>query len=69
MMKEMGMVQSGQLDVEDAGTRGADWPTVTNIGVRPGYNGMQARVEQYISEASPVQFGRFADWNSALLLF
>ena len=67
-LEEMRMVQSGQLSIEDIGTRDSDWPTVSNIGVRPGYNGMQARVQPYISEASPTAYGQFIDWNSAFQL-
>lgn len=67
-IEEMRMVQSGQLMIEDIGTRGADWPTITNVTVNPGYDGMRARVQPNISEQSPTRYGRFIDWNSAVLL-
>lgn len=67
-LEEMRMVQCGQLAIEDIGTRGADWPTVTNLRVNPGYDGMQARVEPNISEQTPRSFGQYIDWNSALVL-
>lgn len=67
-IEEMRMVQSGQLALEDCGTRGSDWPTVTNITVNPGYDGMRARVQPNISEGTPTAYNQFIDWNSAVLL-
>lgn len=67
-IEEMRMVQAGQLSLEDIGTRGADWPTVTNVIVNPAYSGMRARVQTNISEQTPTNYSRFVDWNSALLL-
>ena len=67
-IEELRMVQSGQLSIEDIGTRGIDWPTVTNITVNPGYDGMRARVEPNISEQTPTAYGQFIDWSSAALL-
>lgn len=65
---EMAMVQTGQLSIEDIGTRGVDWPTVTNIVVNPGYDGMRARVEPNISEQTPTGYSQYIDWNSAVRL-
>lgn len=65
---EMQQVQVGQLSLEDIGTRGVDWPTVTNIIVNPGYDGMRARVQPNISEGTPTVYNQFIDWNSAALL-
>jgi hypothetical protein len=67
-VEEMRMVQSGQLAIEDIGTRGVDWPTITNVVVIPGYDGMRARVQQNVSEQTPTAYGQFIDWNSAVLL-
>ena len=67
-IEEMRMVQAGQLAIEDIGTRGADWPTVTNISVNPGYDGMRARVQPNISEQTPTAFNQYIDWNSAVRL-
>lgn len=67
-LEELKMVQSGQLMLEDVGTRGADWPTVTNITVNPGYDGMRARVEPNISEQTPTAYSQYIDWNSAVIL-
>ena len=67
-IEEMRMVQAGQLALEDIGTRGVDWPTVTNITVNPGYDGMRARVEPNISEQTPTAYSQYIDWNSAVLL-
>ncbi len=64
-IEEMRMVQVGQLSLEDIGTRGVDWPTVTNVVVSPGYSGMQARVEPNISEQTPTAYYQYIDWNSA----
>lgn len=67
-LEEMRMVQSGQLSIEDIGTRGVDWPTVTNVIVDPTRNGMRARVQPGISEGTPTAYSQFIDWNSAALL-
>ncbi len=64
-VNEMRMVQCGQLYIEDIGTRGADWPTVSNITVNPSYDNMRARVQQAMSEQSPTNYNQFIDWNSA----
>lgn len=68
-IEEMQMVQSGQLSIEDIGTRGADWPTISNVIVQPGYDGMRARVQPFISEQTPTAYGQFVDWNSAAMLW
>lgn len=67
-IEELRMVQSGQLSIEDIGTRGVDWPTVTNLTVNPGYDGMRARVEPNISEGTPTHYNQYIDWNSAVRL-
>lgn len=67
-MEELRAVQAGQLSIEDIGTRGVDWPTITNIVVNPGYNGMRARVMPNVSEQTPTGYSQFIDWNSALTL-
>lgn len=66
MLEELGMVQSGQLAIEDIGTRGVDWPSMTNITVNPAYDNMRSRVQPSISEQTPAQFGQFVDWNSIM---
>lgn len=67
-LEEMRMVQSGQLSIEDIGTRGVDWPTVTNLTVDPSREFMRARVEPNISEQTPTGYAQFVDWNSAMVL-
>ncbi len=67
-IEEMRMVQAGQLSIEDIGTRGVDWPTVTNLIVNPTYDGMRARVQPNISEQTPTGYSQYIDWNSAVLL-
>ena len=66
--KRLLMVQSGQLSIEDIGTRGVDWPTITNVTVNPALDGMRARVQSSISEGTPTAYNQFIDWNSAALL-
>lgn len=68
LLEEMRMVQTGQLQIEDIGTRGADWPTISNVIVNPAYDGMRARVQPYISEQTPTAYSQYIDWNSAVLL-
>ena len=68
MLEELRMVQNGQLNIEDIGTRGVDWPTVTNVIVNPAYDGMRARVQPNISEQTPTSYSQYLDWNSAVLL-
>lgn len=65
-IEEMNMVAAGQLHIEDIGTRGADWPTVTNVTVNPAYSKMRARVQPNISEQTPTHYHQYIDWNSAL---
>lgn len=65
---EMRMVMTGQLSIEDIGTRGVDWPTISNVTVNPGYDGMRARVEPNVSEQTPTAYSQYIDWNSAVLL-
>jgi hypothetical protein len=67
-LDELRMVQTGQLALEDIGTRGIDWPTVTNITVNPAYDFMRARVEPNISEQTPTAYNQFIDWSSAAAL-
>lgn len=64
-IEEMRMVQAGQLSIEDIGTRGVDWPTVTNVTVNPCYDNMRARVQPNISEQTPRAYSQYIDWNSA----
>lgn len=67
-LEELKMVQSGQLSLEDIGTRGVDWPTVTNITVNPAYEHHRARVQPSMSEGTPTVYNQFIDWNSAAWL-
>ncbi len=67
-IEELRAVQSSTLSIEDIGTRGVDWPTVTNVTVMPGYDGMRARVDPNISEQTPTAYGQYINWNSAALL-
>lgn len=68
-IEEMRMVQAGMLQIEDIGTRGTDWPTVVNVIVNPGYDGMRARVQPNISEQTPTVYGQYIDWNSSVRLW
>lgn len=64
-IEEMRMVQGGQLQIEDIGTRGTDWPSISNITVNPAYDIHRARVQPNMSEQTPTAYGQFIDWNSA----
>ncbi len=68
VMEELRQVQAGQLAIEDCGTRGVDWPSMSNIIVNAGYDGMRARVQRNFSEGTPTAYPQFVDWNSAVLL-
>lgn len=67
-LEEMRMVQCGQLMIEDIGTRGSDWPSISNITVNPAYNNMRARVQPNISEQTPTAYNQYIDWSSAAAL-
>lgn len=67
-VKEMQSVSAGQIMLEDAGTRGVDWPWISNVTVDPGYDVMRARIEPNISEQTPTAYGQYVDWNSAMWL-
>lgn len=67
-MEEMRMVQNGQMMIEDCGTRGADWPAMSNITVNPSYEFRRARVQPSMSEQTPTAYGQWIDWNSAAAL-
>lgn len=62
------MVQYDQLSIEDIGTRGTDWPTISNITVNPAYDTIRARVQPSISEGSTTGYNQHIDWNSAAML-
>lgn len=64
-IEEMRMVQCGQLSIEDIGTRGVDWPSVSNLTVNPAYDFVRARLQPNISEGTPTAYPQFIDWNSA----
>lgn len=64
-LDELRMVQSGALAIEDIGTRGVDWPSMSNITVNPSYDYMRSRVEPQISEQTPTSYAQYIDWNSA----
>lgn len=68
-LEEMRAVQCGQLAIEDIGTRGVDWPSISNVTVKPGYDGMRARVQPHISEGTPTAYGQYVDWSSAMQLW
>ena len=65
VLERMKMVQSGQLSIEDIGTRGVDWPTIVNVTVNPAYDNVRARVQATISEGTPTGYSQYIDWNSA----
>lgn len=68
VLERLKMVQSGQLTIEDIGTRGVDWPSIVNVTVNPAYDIARVRVQQALSEGTPVSYPQFIDWNSVALL-
>lgn len=64
VVERLKMVNRGDLDIEDIGTRGTDWPTITNITVNPAYEVARARVQPNISEGTPTVYPQYIDWNS-----
>jgi hypothetical protein len=67
-LEELGMVKTGQLNVENAGTRTAGWPFITNTTVDLTYYVNKIRVEPTLSEGTPTQYPQYIDWTSAFLL-
>lgn len=66
--EELKMVQAGQLMLEDCGTRGVDWPSISNVVVIPAYDGMRVRVMPNVSEGTPTAYNQYVDWSSAAML-
>lgn len=64
-LEEMKMVMTGQMQLEDCGTRGVDWPAISNVTVNPAYEYNRVRVEPNLSEQTPTAYPQFIDWNSA----
>lgn len=69
VMEDLRMVQSGELAIEGIGTRGVDWPSISNVTVNPAYDGMRARVQPAISEGTPTAYPQYVDYNSGLGLW
>jgi hypothetical protein len=68
VLAEMKGVAVGAYSIEDIGTRTSGWPFFVNTTVNLNYEIAKTRVEPSISEGTPVQYGQFIDWNSALIL-
>lgn len=67
-IERMKMVHGDQLAIEDIGTRGTDWPSITNVTVNPAYDTARVRVQTSLSEGTPTKYPRYIDWNSIALL-
>ncbi len=65
-VKEMRMVQMGQMQVPGIGTRSACWPFIDNVTVNPAYTNHKIRLQQTISDPTPTQFGAYVDYSDAL---
>ncbi len=65
---ELQKVNNGQLNIENAGTRTAGFPFITNVTIDIGYYTNKVRVEPSISDSTPTQFPQKIDWSSAFLL-
>ena len=68
IMKELEKVQCKQLNIEDIGTRTADWPFITNTTVDPIFTIAKTRVEPQISEGTPTVYPQMIDWTSVYAL-
>jgi hypothetical protein len=68
-MAEMKMVQTGQLNVDGAGTRTSSWPFMSNLTLDVSYDYRRLRVQQSMSEPTPTQYSQAVDWNSSLSLW
>ena len=67
-IEELRMVQCAQLSIEDIGSRGSDWPSISNVIVNPAYDGMRVRVLRGVSEGTPTSYPQYVDWSSAAQL-
>lgn len=63
-LKEMAMVKSGALSIEDIGTRTSGWPYMSNVDVDVRYDVAKVRVIPMLSEATPTNYAQFVDWTS-----
>jgi hypothetical protein len=67
-LEEMKAVRSSQGMIEDIPLRTSGWPFMSNVTIDVGYYTTKVRVEQQISEMTPVQYPQYIDWNSVLFL-
>jgi hypothetical protein len=68
-LEELKQVKSGQLCIEDIGTRTSGWPFLSNLTSIDAYTYTKTRVETITSEGTPTQFGQFVDWNGIVGVF
>jgi hypothetical protein len=67
-LTELRQVRVGMLQIEDIGTRSANWPFISNMTLDIQYDYNKLRVEPQLSELTPVNYPQYIDWNSALFL-
>lgn len=69
VLKDMGLVKAGSMQIPDIGLRDAYQVTYSNIIVRPEYIYKKARVETQISDqqSPPKGYTQNVDWSSAFV--
>lgn len=63
-IEELKLVLSGQMPIEDIGTRTSEWPFLSNVTIDQSFTYRKVRVEQTISEPTPTQYSQAVDYNS-----
>ncbi len=67
-IEELKLVLSGQMPIEDIGTRTSEWPFLSNVTIDQTFTYRKVRVEQTISEPTPTQYAQAVDYNSYFTL-
>lgn len=65
---QLEMVNRGEVQVPEVGTRTACHPFLTNVTVDVRYDVAKVRVEPQISEGTPTQYPQYVDWSSIFFL-
>lgn len=63
-LREMALVNTGAMSIEDIGTRTSGWPYMSNVDVDVRYEVARVRVIPLLSEGTPTNYSQFVDWNS-----
>ena len=65
-IEELREVRSGQLSIEDIGTRTSAWPALSNVTLDDRYTYRKVRVEPLISDPTPRQYPQAVDYSSIM---